>query len=61
MTTREKITIVIDGLDIVAEALKSVTNQVEILAETAREVAAEWQRFQDEVPHQTGRLRPDRG
>ncbi len=57
MTQREKIEIAIDGLDIIAEALRSVTNYVEIMAEAARDVAAEWKRFQEEVPHQTGSLR----
>ncbi len=54
MTTREKFDLAIDGLDIVIEGMRSTTNHVEIMAKAAREMVAEWKRFEDEVPHQTG-------
>lgn len=57
MTTPDKIEIAVDGVDILAEAMRSVANHLDILAETVRKAVEEWQRFKDEVPHQTGQLR----
>ncbi len=56
MKTRDKIELAIDGLDIIVAGLDSTTTQLQTLAETAREMVKEWERFQDEVPHQTGQL-----
>ncbi len=53
-TTQEKIELAIDGLDIIVAGLKSTTTQLGTLTETAREMVKEWERFQEEVPHQTG-------
>ncbi len=54
MTTREKFDLLIDGTEIVIEGLRSTTNQIEIMAEAARQMVAEWKRFEEEVPHQIG-------
>lgn len=56
MTTPDKIKLAVEGLEIVAEAMRSVGTYVDIVAEAARSFVGEWQRFQEEVPHQTGQL-----
>ena len=54
MTTPDKIVIAVDGVDILAEAMRSVANYLDIAAETMRKFLAERERFVREVPHQTG-------
>lgn len=56
MKTPEKVEITVEGLEILAEAVRSVANYLDIAAKTMRQFVAEWNRFEEEVPHQTGQL-----
>lgn len=55
MTTREKLTLAIESVEILVAALRSTANQFDILVDAAKRVVAEYKRFEEEVPHQTSR------